>query len=662
MELRINNLAIENFKGVISYNIDFLGENKTICGQNASGKTTIFDAITWLLFGVDSAGNAKFEIRPLDEHGQKIHNTVISVSAELSVGDAVVTLKRSQKEKWTKHRGDESAQLEGNTTEYEIDGYPKSDKEYSAYIASIIDAKKFKALTNPMYFATLPWKEQRAILMQFVAQMPDAELAKQFGGYEPIIDELNAAPSTDDILKKYQKARLELQKKQTEIPARIDELAKQIPSEAIDKEGLNQKKFDLDNRIADLTEQMAASDVNLERQKIRAEILELENQYSELERELNAENDSMRKNIKDTIAKTEVNAELSAQIAKGEKAAAENNIESVRRRINTAEQDIDNYQKRVEELQNEYKEEKNRPFTDNVCGYCGQILPKDKAEESQKRFEAKQKQKIADIIRRGKEAGERRDNTKNLVTAMEQELRGYEAALSSADAKIAKIEADKQETIEQLTASLNAIPEHIDIATKAEGAEITKKIHALEEQMDNLSTDSSARAQIGVEILKLKQEMEQVDKQLADIGTADRMKERITELQEELKAVSQKITQCEKITWMVQEFIKQKMRTITTMINSKFANVRFKMFNQQLNGGIAETCEMTWDGVPYSDLNNGHRIIAGLEVIKALQELYGLAPFLIVDNAESINDYNLPKMQNQVILLKVTDDKKLTIN
>lgn len=660
-QLRINDLSIENFKGITSYNIDFSGENKTICGQNASGKTTIFDAITWLLFGVDSAGNAKFEIRPLDEHGQKIHNTVISVQGEFTVGDTVVTLKRSQKEKWTKHRGDESAQLEGNTTEYEIDGYPKSDKEYSAYIASIIDAKKFKALTNPMYFATLPWKEQRAILMQFVAQMPDAELAKQFGGYEPIIDELNAAPSTDDILKKYQKARLELQKKQTEIPARIDELAKQIP-ESVDKEGLNQKKFDLDNKIADLTEQMASSDVNIQRQRIRAEILELENQYSEMERELNAENDSMRKNIQTTITKTEVNAELSAQIARGEKTAAQSNIDAVRRRINTAEQDIDNYQKRVEDLQNEYKGEKARPFTDNVCGYCGQILPKDKAEESQKRFEAKQKQKIADIIKRGKEAGERRDNTKNLVTAMEQELRGYEAALASADAKIAKIEADKQETIEQLTASLNAIPEHIDIATKAEGAEIAKKIHALEEQMDNLSTDSSARAQIGVEILKLKQEMERVDKQLADINSGERMKERITELQEELKAVSQKITQCEKIVWMVQEFIKQKMQTITAAINGKFSNVRFKMFNQQLNGGIAETCEMTWDGVPYSDLNNGHRIVAGLEVIKALQELYGLAPFLVIDNAESINSFNLPKMQNQVILLKVTDDKKLTVN
>lgn len=661
MEMRINNLSIENFKGITSYNIPFLGENKVICGQNASGKTTIFDAILWLLFGIDSAGNAKFEIRPLDDNGQKIHNTVISVEAEFSIGDTVVTLKRSQKEKWTKHRGDESAQLEGNTTEYEIDGYPKSDKEYNAYIASIIDAKKFKALTNPMYFATLPWKEQRAILMQFVEQMPDAELAKQFGGYEPIIDELNAAPSTDDIFKKYQKARLELQKKQTEIPARIDELSKQITN-TVDTEGLNQKKFELDNKIADLTEQMAASDVNLERQKIRAEILELENQYAELECELNAENDSMRKNIKDTIAKTEVNAELSAQIARGEKTAAENNIESVRRRINTAEQDIDNYQKKVEELQNEYKEEKNRPFTDNVCGYCGQILPKDKAEESQKRFESKQKQKIADIIKRGKEAGERRDNTKNLVTAMEQELNGYMAAKSAAEAKLAKIESDKQETIEQLTASLNSIPEHIDVATKVDGAEIAKKIHALEEKMDNLTTDSSARAALGVEILKLKGELEEVEKQLASVNSNERIKERMTELRDELKIVSQKITQCEKITWMVQEFIKRKMQTITAAINSKFVNVRFKMFNQQLNGGIVETCEMTWDGVPYSDLNNGHRIIAGLEVIKALQELYGLAPFLVIDNAEAVNSFNLPKMENQVILLKVTDDEKLTVN
>ena len=78
MKIEIKKLHIENFKGTKQRTVEF-GENTLICGANATGKTTIFDAFTWILFGKDSLGSAKFEIRPLDKNGKMIDNLEISV-------------------------------------------------------------------------------------------------------------------------------------------------------------------------------------------------------------------------------------------------------------------------------------------------------------------------------------------------------------------------------------------------------------------------------------------------------------------------------------------------------------------------------------------------------------------------------------------------------
>ncbi len=83
MKIEIKKLHIENFKGTKQRTVEF-GENTLICGANATGKTTVFDAFTWLLFGKDSLGSAKFDIRPLDEKGKMIDNLEISVEATIS--------------------------------------------------------------------------------------------------------------------------------------------------------------------------------------------------------------------------------------------------------------------------------------------------------------------------------------------------------------------------------------------------------------------------------------------------------------------------------------------------------------------------------------------------------------------------------------------------
>ena len=84
------------------------------------------------------------------------------------------------------------------------------------------------------------------------------------------------------------------------------------------------------------------------------------------------------------------------------------------------------------------------------------------------------------------------------------------------------------------------------------------------------------------------------------------------------------------------------------------------MFDTQINGGEVETCEATVGGVPYNDgLNQAGKVLAGLDIINAIQRNFGIMAPIIIDGAESIN--SIPEMDCQMILLRVTEDEKLTV-
>ena len=165
MNVLIKSVALENFKGARNVICDFDCKNASVSGANATGKTTIFDAVWWTLFNKDSLGNEKFSIRPLDEDGQPIHNVEIKVTLVLNVNGREMELCKTQKEKWVKRRGSEVAELQGNENLYAIDGYPKTERDYKLAIADLVSEDVFKMLTSTTYFTSLKWKEQRDILM-----------------------------------------------------------------------------------------------------------------------------------------------------------------------------------------------------------------------------------------------------------------------------------------------------------------------------------------------------------------------------------------------------------------------------------------------------------------------------------------------------------------
>jgi len=172
MNIKINKLILQNFKGIRNLEINAAGKDLNIYGDNATGKTTVFDAFMWLLFNKDSLGRSDFGIKTQDSGGNTLHNLEHSVECVLSIDDAILTLKKVYAEKWTKKRGSAEAEFSGHETKYYINEVPSTKGEYTAKISSIIDEDLFKTITNPLYFNEhLKWQDRRAILLSICGDM-----------------------------------------------------------------------------------------------------------------------------------------------------------------------------------------------------------------------------------------------------------------------------------------------------------------------------------------------------------------------------------------------------------------------------------------------------------------------------------------------------------
>ena len=216
---------------------------------------------------------------------------------------------------------------------------------------------------------------------------------------------------------------------------------------------------------------------------------------------------------------------------------------------------------------------------------------------------------------------------------------------------------------EKICQQLSSIPEIADYSQNEEYVKMKARHDEVLVEIENLKANGEDAA---VETLKSEKEelqahLDEVNSTIAKASMNVEIDERIWKLQEEQKEIGQKVADQEQILYLLEEFIRFKLNKVSESINSHFKTVNFKLFEMQLNGGMKDCCECTVNGVPYSTLNSGHRIVAGLDIIRSLSELYGVIVPIFVDNAESLNDFNVPDMDAQLILLSVSADKQLKV-
>lgn len=682
MKIKLLKMRIQNFKGCKGREISF-GDRTNIKGANATGKTTVFDAFTWLLFGKDSLGNAKFDIRPLDADGNMINNLEISVEALIHVDDEEYALKKTQKKVWRKKRGTDTTEFQGNVNEFEINGYPKSEKEFKAFISGIIDENIFNLVTNPNAFNALPWKEQREILMKFVGIMSDAEIALTYGDkYSLLIPELKIA-RTDDILKKYTKAKNTLNKQMTEIPARIDELSKQIVS--VDVGALEVQKAAKQAELKRVEDSLSGGDST--RQKINdlnGQIMDEKLKISGIQNDANAELDEKRRSARKAVNDADDKATrtereiLDAEYLKKDYIKARDRAEADKTRY--AEEWKEWKKKSFHEFEplEEYAEPLPLTDKDLTCPTCGQVLPEDVRKQriaDHEKICAKAKSDYEDrceehrtVYDTGKIMfSERRKKAMDEIAIKGQKAadnaRAYQKQIDEQDKEISalklRLESEKTE-LSKVKKDLDDIPAYADISGNKNYIQILGTIQGLENKVEELRKETPDNAETEARRDAIRDEISDIE---AQIKAADntKVKERIVELEEEQKSIGQKIAEQEQMIDLTESFIRAKMNMISEKINEKFKVVRFNLFTEQINGGMKETCECTVNGVPYSSLNNGHRIIAGLDIIRSLSELYGVSAPVFIDNSEAISAGNFPDMDTQIIHLIVTDDKELTV-
>lgn len=640
MKAVIKQIVLQNLKGCNNATYTFYGKNVTVCGANGSGKTTIFDAFNWLLFGKDSLDNAKFEIRPLDKDGKQIDNVEICVVATLGIDGKEVELKKTQKQNWVKKRGTQNPVLQGNVNEYEIDGYPRSAKDYEEYINGIVSDDLFKMLTNPTYFPNMPWKDQRATIMKFASDVSDVELATEDSRFAELLPEIEKAPSTDDIKNKYQKSLNELKKKQIELPVRIDEISNSKVD--IDVAELELLKNSLNEQIADVKSKIADTDKKFEEyQKLSDGIMELKFAESDLVRKANEELVEKKRTIRSQIdEKNDYLLNIS------------NGIQRNNRDIANYEYDIETGEKVRSRLAEQWKSVNAEVFDEStaICPTCHRELPTEEIESLRSAFAKSKTERLAKIEKEGTEAKQNIENAKAMIPKLHECNKDNLANKNKLEKEVASLE--KQ---------LSELPTSIDVTGTDEYKAIQSQIAEKEKAMSQMNSADEARKSLNAELEDLQSQLIECEKKMAMSQKNIEIDERIEELQEEQRITAQKIADVEKMLYLLDEFIKYKLDKISDSINAMFDGISFKLFDIQLNGGVKEVCECTVNGVPYGSLNNGHRIIAGLQIIKALQKLYGAYLPIFADNAESVNDFNLPDMDCQLIKLKVSDDKELKV-
>lgn len=680
--IKLKNIRIQNFKGCKERMVEF-GDNTRISGANATGKTTMFDAFTWLLFNKDSLGASQFDIRPKDSEGKMIDNVEISVEAVIAVGEEEYSLKKVQKQKWVKKRGTDTTEFQGNVNEFEINGYPKSEKEFKEFIGSVIDEKVFNLVTNPSAFNALPWKEQREMLMKFVGSFTDVQIAEEYKEkFTKLIPELRIA-STDDILKKYAKAKNTLNKDMVEIPARIDEVSKQLV--IVDVGALEVEKAAKEVALQKVEDELSGGVGKLEEiNNLRQQVIDLKMKSSEIQNRGNEELSQKRSEVREKCN------------------AAENEYRNISKEIHDMKHEKDSFirQKDAAEheknrLLSEWKAEKSKIFpdfvqlgafvepepikdSDLVCPTCGQELPeevkqkritdhnercerakadykarceanKSKYEKNKVEFDKQKEENLKRITENGQKAADAYREFQRKADDIQKDINAL-----NVDLEVAK------DSYMELKAELDKLPSVADVSSDSDYKEVQESIISLEEKVQELSRESTGRTELETRKRVIQDEISEIELKIKSADNS-KIEERIAELEAEKSEVGQKIAEQEQMIALTEDFIRTKMNRISSVINEKFRIVSFKLFDNQINGGLKECCECTVNGIPFSSLNNGHRIIAGLDIIRSLSELNGVSCPVFIDNSEAVNENNFPEMQSQMIHLTVTDDKELKV-
>lgn len=651
--MKLIKLLLKNFQGVKNLEIDINGEDYWIGGKNESGKTTIANSYCWLLTGKPYTNEKDYNPQTISGN-ELMHNLEHGVKAEILREDgSTLILERIYKEIWTKKRGRSEAELTGGTTDYAIDGVPATASEYEEYISSEIgSSEQIQMLIKPEFFAdSLDWKRRRELVMELTEELSVDQVISENNDLVDLPKFLLKPGTTDsyysiDELTKIAVAeKKNLKKELDEIPSRIDEVNRMAPTplDETEIEKINLFIKAASDEYAKIEKELQDLEVVEDNQVVRKQIAELITQSVELENQIINQN-----------TKTKADFENLLYQAQSKLSHAELAFQSQKTKTEESQDKLDRIEVTRAEIKQQYIELNQKELDFNpttTCEFCGQKLPEKDIEELVANYKEKISIQKEKLIEKGKN-----EFSKSILAASQADLAKAEAELKLAaeDVDFAKEKLAEIQQVKPIEKSVQDNKEYQSIVSKIKELENNANSQKISEEKETRKREIAFRKN---ELMSIIDSHKGTLRSQAD---AVKYQERIAELEANLKQAGKNYEQAEYKLYLIELFVKTKADLLTSKINSKFRNLKFKLFDIQKNGGINPTCEVlipsnTGDLIEFKSANNAGRINAGLEVISTFSEHWDINLPVFIDNAESINQ--LKEIANQIIALYVTPNK-----
>lgn len=639
-ELRLISIEMENFKGCGHRVVDLGGHDLMILGENGCGKTTHYDAVSWVLFGKDAQGRtpgdkpSDFHVKPNGSQGTGIMPTATVV---LDVDGETVTLKKVYRELWTKPRGCAEQRYSGNTTDCFIDGVPKKESEYKAFVSSFVTEDRWRLLTDVYYFCNdMPWKERRALLFDLCKVGDDAEILAEQPQFAPLLSEIGRH-SLDDCRIRLRSDRLKANKALDAYPIRIDECAKMVSDFS---------EIDFEGARADLSRKQAAYDEiqsrisgivhQAELEKAQNRLAAASNRLDALENENTAYRQSQSVCAADPCdaIRTELDS-ISHRLSD-----CENEFERDQSAVVTAELRLDEYRERW------HKIGKEKWAGDKICPNCGQPLPAHKIEDAKAEFESGKR------LRQKQIAGDS-EPLKNGISSMKKRMDDLEREMSDLRMKRKELLDALSSAVPPKQSEIRDLPDYEGrrASISAELSQAGQEVQRLRDENNALVNELRGKAAV------LSLEMDSIRGQLAKEKLLADARARMERYDAERKAAGEEVSRIDGLLYLADAFTRYKSNRITDTVNALFENTRFRLFVPQVNGGLAECCDpILSDGRPYGTVSDGEKAKMGLDVINALMRAYDMRLPVFIDKAGEIT--NIPKLDTQTIVMKAMEGQK----
>ena len=647
-------LSLLNFKGIRNLHVSF-GENLTvISGRNAAGKTSIADAIMWVLFDVGYDGN-KLEPKTFDKNHEIIKEIPHEAELTLLVDGDQIVLKRSLSDAW---KGDKCT----NTYKYYVNGDVTTAGDFKKVVESICPDSVFRRISSATNFCSLPWQKQRELLESLADKYTTQDITQGDERFDFVVEELKKK-TIADLIHHIKYKRKEVQKQLDAVPVRLAELNKSLPEEQ-DWDALSAEKTKLNDKLVELANKMQAIRIG-GADKVRYDGILKKIEFAE-KRKRNMEHGAMNlateqatKHQSDVIT-TNIAVKKAQSLVDDLKATMRGYTESeihAKDKKEECESKVVDINNRLDELS---KSRWSWNAEDGICPHCGQPLPAEDVErikkESKDRFNERKSNASKKIQEEFNGIQQEYTDAKNLLEKLDNDrmvttnqLVKANKTLKEAEFKKLEMDAEKPKTYEQI------------LAEKEEYQQVVKEIADLQAELNKPSASSDENAKMLAELEKEREPIgtryNEVLELLATKETYDRISELIEKAKQDKESYQNQLDELDEQLDLANEYNKKSCQLLEENVNGHFSYVKWSMFTQDLDGNMKPYCECYHDGVPYSRLNGAAKVNAGIDIANTFSRFYQLSAPMVLDECESVNDPIYSGDQQQIRLKVTTDDK-----